>query len=72
VSKLSKALKRDRKINRKRSGHQVDNKGIFLLEEQKYKRAEKEKGRKKKKWEAQRESDETLAEDMIKKGVGNV
>jgi hypothetical protein len=41
--KLTKAETRERKQNKKKSGMQVDNKGIFLLEEQKLKRANKNK-----------------------------
>ena len=37
---ISKAIKRDREINRRKSGHRVDNRNIFLLEEEKKKKAE--------------------------------
>lgn len=37
--KIHKALKRDKKIQRRKSGHTMDNRSIFLLEEEKKKRA---------------------------------
>ena len=40
VMNISKAIKRDREINRRKSGHRVDNRNIFLLEEEKKKKAE--------------------------------
>jgi hypothetical protein len=44
--KISKATQRDSKRSKRKNGMQVDNKGIFLLEEQKVKRANKNKGEK--------------------------
>ncbi len=40
MCKIDKASRRDSKINKRRSGHQVDNRNIFILEEQKKKRSE--------------------------------
>ena len=37
---LTKAIQRDREINKRKNGHRVDNRSIFLLEEQKKKKAE--------------------------------
>lgn len=37
---IQKALKRDRKINQRRSGMRITNRSIFILEEEKKKRAE--------------------------------
>jgi hypothetical protein len=34
-----KSTRRDSKINRRKNGHQVDNTSIFVIEEQKKKRA---------------------------------
>lgn len=38
MAKLERSLRREKQIQRRKNGHQVDNKGIFLLEEQKVKR----------------------------------
>jgi hypothetical protein len=46
---IYKALRRDRKINRRRTGHQVDGRSVFLLEEEKKKRAEAIKRRREEK-----------------------
>jgi len=46
--KLDKALRRERKRNKRTSGMQVDNKNIFVLEEEKRKKAEWERRRKEK------------------------
>lgn len=48
MPKLDKALKRDKKIHKRKHGHVIDNKGIFILEEMKIKRANKEKAKRKK------------------------
>ena len=37
--KLEKSLNRDRKINRRKGGHKVDNKGIFTIVETQKKKA---------------------------------
>lgn len=37
---LKKALRRDNEIEKRKNGHKVDNKNIFLLEEIKKKKAE--------------------------------
>ncbi len=39
--KLSKASRRERKINKRKFGHRVDNKSIFINEEQLIKRRKK-------------------------------
>lgn len=39
--KLQKALKRDRKRDKYKSGMQIDNRNIFVLEEQKVKKSQK-------------------------------
>jgi hypothetical protein len=41
--KLSKAETREKKQNKRKNGMQVDNRAAFLLEEQKVKRANKNK-----------------------------
>lgn len=46
--KLDKAINRDRKHHKDKSGMQVDGKSIFILEEQKKKKAEKNKAKQKK------------------------
>jgi hypothetical protein len=35
---INKALRRENKISRRKNGHQVDNRNIFILEEEKVKR----------------------------------
>ena len=54
---ISKAISRDRKINRRKNGHQIDNRGIFVIEETKRERARKIK--------QQREEKESLKESSI-------
>lgn len=54
--KLSKAIRRDAEIQRRRTGHVVDNKGIFLQQEEQRKRAEKIKQERKQKEELQEAS----------------
>ena len=39
--KLEKCIRRDREIQKRRGGHQVDNKGIFTIVEEQKKRAKK-------------------------------
>lgn len=46
--KLDKAINRDRKHHKDKNGMQVDGKSIFLLEEQKKKKADKLKRKQKK------------------------
>ena len=41
--KLNKAKRRDRKYHKKKNGMKVDNRNIFILEEMKKKKADKEK-----------------------------
>jgi len=43
--KLDKAVTRDRKHNKKKNGMRVDGKSVFILEEQKKKKAEKQKSK---------------------------
>jgi hypothetical protein len=40
---ILKSIHRDREISRRKNGHVVDNRNIFLLEEQQIKKAEKAK-----------------------------
>lgn len=46
---IDKAFRRDSKINRRKNGHQVDNRNIFILEEEKKKRKEEWDKRRKEK-----------------------
>lgn len=47
--KIQKAIRRDRDIQRRRGGHQVDNKGIFIVLEEQKKKAKKIKKERKEK-----------------------
>lgn len=38
--KLSKALRRDEERNKRKYGHRTDNRNVFLIQEEKIKRAE--------------------------------
>lgn len=68
MPKLSKALKRDRKIRKRKSGMVVDNRGIFVLEEVKKKKSDKIKATRKRKWEQAREHNDAYSEIIIKEG----
>lgn len=56
MPRIDKALRRDSKINKRKYGHQVDGRSIFILQEIAQKKAEKIK--------AQREKEKRKAEEI--------
>lgn len=58
MPKIDKAMRRDKKINRRQYGHQVDGRSVFLLQEIAQRKAEKAKDQRLRKQRKAEEEDD--------------